>query len=83
MQYIDPAKPEIIEFKTDSTFTANSNCLYLKPYNLYKLVNSERINFYPATPFLSEWGFSLINNKLKLYMPGCIEGCIFEYKPVR
>ncbi len=83
MQNPDPAKPEIIEFKADSTFTANANCEYLKIYKSYKLVISDRINFSPATPFFSEWGFRFADNKLQLYKPGCREACIFEYKPVK
>jgi hypothetical protein len=82
-QDADPAKPEIIEFKRDSTFTANVNSYYLKTYNAYSLITSDEIKFLPALILYQNFSYKVINGTyLKIYMP-CIEACILEYKSVK
>jgi hypothetical protein len=82
-QDADPAKPEIIEFKKDSSFTANANSYYLKSYNAYSLINTDEIKFLPALFLYDNFSYNTNNGTyLKIYMP-CIEACILEYKPVK
>lgn len=82
-QDADPAKPEIIEFKKDSTFTANANSYYLKSYNAYSLMNTDEIKFLPAVILYQNFSYKISNGTyLKIYMP-CIEACILEYKSVK
>jgi len=79
----DPAKPEIIEFKKDSTFIANANTVYLKSYNTYSLINGDEIKFLPALILHENFSYEVSNGTyLKIYMP-CIEGCILEYKSIK
>ncbi len=79
----DPAKPEIIEFKLDSTFTANQHSIYLNTFTGYKLINSSEIFFLPNNIANRNWAYSINNGAiLKLYMP-CIEACILEYKAIK
>ncbi len=85
--YPDPSKPEIIEFKGDSSFSANANAIYFSSYNTYSLVNTRDIKFSP--PLFSNppdtWGYQTIDGTtLRLYMYiGCIEGCFDEYKAIK
>ena len=82
MQNPDPEKPEIIEFKSDSSFNANQHSQILKTFNAYRSTGLDKIKFSPDSP-PNNWAFILVNNNLELYNLDCREGCIFEYKPVR
>lgn len=85
MNNADPSKPEIIEFKKDSNFTANVNSYFLKSYNTYGIINSRDLKFFPDLPSgpPNRWGYKTSDGTgLTLYM-SCIEGCIFEYKAIR
>ena len=83
--YPDAKKLQIIEFKKDSSFTANINSIYLKGYNLYSIINSRDMIFSPNAPAnpSDKWGYKTSNGTmLTLYM-FCGEGCFFEYKAIR
>jgi hypothetical protein len=85
--YPDAKKPQVIEFKKDSSFTANINSAYLKDYNAYGILNSRDLKFLPdlsSTP-PNNWGYKTSDGTgLTLYMHMvCIEGCFFEYKAIR
>lgn len=80
----DPNKPELIEFKSDGSFSANANSRYMKAYTSFKKVNTNTLNFLPLDGISDRWTYELANNgkTLRLYMTWCIELCVLEYKAV-
>lgn len=83
----DPTKPQIIEFKKDSSLIANINSTYLKNYNAYGILNSRDLEFLPDLSSMPPniWGYKTSDGtSLTLYLKMiCIEGCFFEYKAIR
>ena len=83
----DPTKPQIIEFKADSSFTANINSTYLKDYNAYSIIDSRHLKFLPDLSSMppNTWSYKTSDGiSLTLYMHlVCAEGCFLEYKAIR
>ena len=81
----DPAKPEIIEFKKDSSFIANANSTYLKNYSAYQIINSRDLKFLPdlSSNPPNTWGYKTSNGTVLTLQMSCSEGCFFEYKAIK